>query len=314
MLFVYFLVGLYLLIKGADLLTDGTASLAAKYNLNQVVIGLTVVAFGTSAPELFVTLSAIFKNSNQILLGNLFGSSILNVFLILGCSSILGIINVHKRLIKLELPFTLMVCFLLLIGVNDNFFNSGLVNQISMSDGLVLLGLFIYFIWSLFSYKQGFFEEKPNFVEYSNLKTYSYVFLGILFLLLGSFQVVDSGIQISEMFGLNQTIVGALFISLGTSLPEIVTSFTAFKKKNNELMIGNIVGSNIFNLLFILGLAALFQPVNYTQDLNLHLYTMIFAQFILLLTLFVSKEKILSRMTGFIFVALYFLYLFLNFI
>ena len=312
--FIYFAVGLYFLIKGADLLTDGAASLASQYNLNHVIVGLTIMAFGTSAPELFVTISSIIKGSSEILLGNIFGSSVLNVFLVLGLASILGIVNVHKRLVKLEIPFSLLVCLLLFFGLNDSLFNPISVNQLGVYDGLILLSLFSFFMWTIFNYKEGFFEHKPVFISLSKSKTFIYLFLGLIFLMFGSFQVVDSGLKISDSFGLSQTLIGALFISLGTSLPEIVTSFSAFKKKNNELMIGNIVGSNLFNLLFVLGIASVFSPITYDSTFDLHLYTMIFAQLILFVSLFFNRKKILSKYTGFLFVIFYITYLFLNFV
>jgi len=208
----------------------------------------------------------------------------------------------------------LLVCVLLFFGLNDSLFNPVSVNQLGVYDGFILLSLFGFFMWTIFNYKEGFFEDKPAFISLSKTKTLAYMFFGLIFLMFGSFQVVDSGLKISESFGLSQTLIGALFISLGTSLPEIVTSFSAFKKKNNELMIGNIVGSNLFNLLFILGIASVFSPITYISKFDLHLYAMIFAQLVLFISLFFSRKKILSKYTGFVFVLFYILYLFFNFI
>ena len=301
MIFVYFLVGLYFLIKGADLLTDGAASLAGRFNLNQVIIGLTVIAFGTSAPELFVSITSVLNNSSGILFGNIFGSVIINISLVLGLASIFGIVDVHKRLVKLELPFTLLLSFFLFLALNDSFFGSNLVNQLDKFDGLILLSLFAFFVWTLFNYKEGLFEEKPEFILLSKLKTFLYILFGFLFLIFGSHQVVSNGLEISRVFGLNQTLIGALLISLGTSLPEIVTSFTAFKKNNHELMIGNIVGSNIFNLLLVLGISSTLKPIEYLPSVTFHFYAMVLVQVLLFVFLFFRKDKKLTKSLGFMF-------------
>jgi len=313
MIFIYFLVGLYFLIKGADLLTDGAASLAGRFNLNQVIIGLTVIAFGTSAPELFVSISSVLNNSSGILFGNIFGSVIINISLVLGLASIFGIVDVHKRLVKLELPFTLLVSFFLFLALNDSFFGSNLVNQLDKFDGLILLSLFAFFVWTLFNYKESLFEEKPEFILLSKLKTFLYILFGFLFLIFGSQQVVSNGLEISRVFGLNQTLIGALLISLGTSLPEIVTSFTAFKKNNHELMIGNIVGSNIFNLLLVLGISSTLKPIEYLPSVTFHFHAMVLVQILLFIFLFLRKDKNLTKSLGFIFLIFYVLYFFLNF-
>ncbi|MBI96326.1 sodium:proton exchanger [bacterium] len=313
MFFIYFLVGLYFLIKGADLLTDGAAALAGRFNLNQVIIGLTVIAFGTSAPELFVSISSVLNNSSGILFGNIFGSVIINISLVLGLASIFGIVDVHKRLVKLELPFTLLVSFFLFLALNDSFFGSNLVNQLDKFDGLILLSLFAFFVWTLFSYKEGLFEEKPDFILLSKLKTFLYILFGFLFLIFGSHQVVSNGLEISRIFGLNQTLIGALLISLGTSLPEIVTSFTAFKKNNHELMIGNVVGSNIFNLLLVLGISSTLKPIEYLPSVAFHFHAMVLVQVLLFVFLFFRKDKNLTKSLGFIFLIFYLLYFFLNF-
>ena len=313
MIFIYFAVGLYFLIKGADLLTDGAASLASRFNLNQVIIGLTVIAFGTSAPELFVSISSVLNNSSGILFGNIFGSVIINISLVLGLASIFGIVDVHKRLVKLELPFTLLVSFFLFLALNDSFFGSNLVNQLDKFDGLILLSLFAFFVWTLFNYKEGFFEEKPEFILLSKLKTFIYILFGFLFLIFGSHQVVSNGLELSRIFGLNQTLIGALLISLGTSLPEIVTSFTAFKKNNHELMIGNVVGSNIFNLLLVLGISSSLKPIEYLPSVAYHFYSMVLVQILLFVFLFFRKDKNLTKSLGFLFLIFYLLYFFLNF-
>jgi len=314
MLYIYFGVGLYFLIKGADLLVDGAASLANRFKLNQVIIGLTIMAFGTSAPELFVSLTSVVQGVNNIAYANIFGSSVVNIFLVLGLASVFRKIYVNSRLMKLELPFTLLVSILLFFALNDNFLSSSLstVSELSRYDGLVLLAFFGFFIWTLFNYKEGFFEHKPEFETYSASKTYVLIFFGFLALLFGSYQVVESAKEIASLWGVSDVVIGALMISLGTSLPEIVTSLTAYKKQNHDLMLGGVVGSNLFNILFILGIASVVKPLAYDSALNFHFYTMLFSNFLILLVLYVGRRNVIAKATGIMFVILYILYVVLS--
>jgi len=312
MFFIYFIVGFYFLLKGADLLVDGSSSLAARFKLNQVIIGLTIMAFGTSAPEFFVSLISVFKGSDSVALSNIFGSTVVNVFLVLGLAASFKMLEVNKRIMKLELPYTIVVSIILFFALNDSIVDPLAINTLDRYDGMILLTFFGFFIWTLFNYKEGFFESKNSYNELTPFKTYSFIVFGFLFLSFGSYQVVESGLLIAEFFGLGEAIIGALFISLGTSLPEIITSLTAYKKQNHELMVGNIVGSNLFNLLFILGTVSILNPISYDSSINFYLYYMLFAKFFILIFLFFNKAKVISRQVGVIFVLCYLSFLFLS--
>lgn len=313
-------VGFVLLIKGADWFVDGAAGIADKMHIPQLIIGLTIVAMGTSAPEAAISISASIQGNADIAIGNVVGSNILNVLIILGITSIITPLAVQKSTIKYEIPFVIIVTIILgLLGLFDN--------TVGLLDGILLWILFIaYLAYLLIMTKKGrvqadesekIEEAAKNTEDNENKrpkKTWQLILLvivGIVLVVLGSNITVDAATKIATMFGISERFIGLTIVALGTSLPELVTSITAAIKKNADIAIGNIVGSNLFNILFVIGTSALITPVAYQSEFLID--SIICVVILILLLLFVlNKDKQLKRWAGVIMLlcyAGYFVYL-----
>ena len=289
---VLLVVGFVMLIKGADWFVDGAASLAGKFGIPQLVIGLTIVAMGTSAPEAAVSISAALQNNAGITIGNVVGSNILNVFVILGLASIIIPIAVKKSTIKYEIPFTIFVTGILaVLGLWDN--------QISRLEGGILWGLFILYLGYLFwMTKKGDAEVEESDSKLDKIwKMIVFIFIGGGLIVWGSDVTVDAATSIAKYFNMSDQLIGLTIVALGTSLPELITSVTAAKKGNADIAIGNIVGSNIFNILFVVGTTALITPVVYAQSFLVDSIVAVVAM-VLLLLLVLNKDKKLKRWGG----------------
>lgn len=262
------IVGFVLLIKGADIFVEGASSTARNFNVSKVVIGLTIVAFGTSAPELAISIKSMVGGNGEMLLGNVIGSNIVNTLLILGVSSLLCNMKVSGNTVRKEIPITLMLTLLMIILFIDNLFDPSMTNMISQSDGFVLLLFFMIFIYYLFSVIRNKTEaDDPNTLEdnpsYPLHQSLLYTLIGLVGIILGSNFVVDSASFIASSLGVTERMIGLTIVAIGTSLPELVTSIMAARKKEPGLIIGNIVGSNIFNIGIVLGLpVALFGGIS----------------------------------------------------
>ena len=253
--FILLIVGFVVLIKGADFFVDGASNLARNFRVSKMLVGLTIVAFGTSAPELAVSIKSMISGSGEIVLGNVIGSNILNILLILGCSALVHDLTVKNNTVKKELPITLLLTTLLIVLMSDKLL-SNQVNLIDRGDGITLILFFLVFVYYLFSMVRNKKDNNPDNDEeiYKLPKSIIYTILGLIAIILGSNFVVDSASYIARELGVSERIIGLTIIALGTSLPELVTSVTATKKGEYDIAIGNVVGSNIFNIGLVLGI------------------------------------------------------------
>ena len=242
-----------MLIKGADIMVDGASGIAENFKVPKMLIGLTIVAFGTSAPELAVSIKSILIGSGDIVLGNVIGSNILNILLILGCSSLVHNLTVKNNTVKKELPITMLITTLFAVLLSDSIFDKGVVNTFTRADGIVVLLFFSVFIYYLISMSRNKAEVDSSEIL-SLPKSFLFTIIGIVGIVLGSNFVVDSATKIAAIMGVSERMIALTIIALGTSLPELVTSITATKKGEYDIAIGNVVGSNIFNIGVVIGI------------------------------------------------------------
>ncbi len=292
--FVMLVIGFVLLVKGADFFVDGASSIAARYGIPQLVIGLTIVAMGTSFPEAAVSITAAFKGSAGITIGNVVGSNILNVAVILGLASVIVPIQIKQSTIKRELPFSMLITILLVLF--------GLNGKISRFDGVLLWIAFLCYLYYVYQMSKNA-QEQEDIKELSLPKSLIFVAIGLAFILFGSDLAVDGACQIARTFGMSERFIGLTIVALGTSLPELVTSVSAAKKGNADIAIGNIVGSNIFNFLFVVGTSALIIPVPFQSRFivdGLMAFVVLFV-----LWLCVRKKRILERKHGLFLLGIY---------
>jgi len=257
------IIGFVILIKGADVFVDGASSIAGNFKVSKMLIGLTIVAFGTSAPELAVSIKSMISGNQDIVFGNVIGSNILNILLILGTSALFHSLTVKNNTVKKELPITMLITTLFVVLMSDNIFDKGMVNSFTRSDGFVLLLFFLVFIYYLISMARHKIDEDSDEVYMSLGKAFLFTIGGIVAIVLGSNFVVDSASKIASMLGVSEKMISLTIIALGTSLPELVTSVTATRKGEYDIAIGNVVGSNIFNIGSVIGIpTAIFGGVN----------------------------------------------------
>lgn len=295
------LVGFLALIKGADYFVDGAASIASLLKIPSVVVGLTIVAFGTSAPEAAVSITAALNHSNAIAISNVIGSNIFNLIVVLGMTAIITIVPVPRSIMRKEFPFLIAVSFLMAL-----FIFTG--NSLTRLEGIIFLILIIaYVIWLIkdsLSKRASIEVEKPMFSLPMSLVL---IVIGIFGIIFGGDLVVNNAKAIALTLGLSEKLVGLTIVSIGTSLPELVTSLVAAKKGNVDIAVGNVVGSNIFNILFILGLSATITPIPVEFALMFDLVIMLIAT---LLCFFVAKRNgKLGKKEGIIFLLLFISYL-----
>ena len=296
-------VGFVLLVKGADWFVDGAAALAGKLGIPQLVIGLTIVAMGTSLPEAAVSITSALHGSTGITVGNVVGSNIMNILVILGTSAVITNVRIQKSTLKYELPFMLLITVAFLVmGM--------LGGEFTRLDGVILLGfMIVYLIYLLNLAKKGT-EEEEEFKDMPIWKCVVGIVLGAVMIVGGSNLVVDGASDIASAMGISDRIIGLTIVAFGTSLPELVTSVSAAKKGNAVIAIGNIVGSNIFNILFVLGATALICPVPFASQFLIDSLVAIGAG--LLLWFGTMKHKELRRPVGIVMLvcyAAYFVYL-----
>lgn len=296
---VLLVVGFVLLMKGADWFVDGAASIADKLGIPQLVVGLTIVAMGTSLPEAAVSIAAATKGSAEITIGNVMGSNILNILLILGLTSVVYAIPVQKSTIRYELPFLFLITAALAgMGLMNN--------QVTRLEGVILWGfMVIYLIYLLRMAKNGeeqAEEEKPEKPKPVWLLL-GMVVLGAVMIVFGSDLTVDSATNLARAFGMSERMIGLTIIAFGTSLPELVTSVTAAMKGKTDIAMGNIVGSNIFNILFVVGTTALITPVVYAPTFLLD--TIVALAAVVVLFLCVLRDRKLGRLEGVLMLVMY---------
>uniref|UniRef100_UPI004056C0CE calcium/sodium antiporter n=1 Tax=Acetatifactor sp. TaxID=1872090 RepID=UPI004056C0CE len=303
---VLLVIGFVMLVKGADWFVEGASKLADKFGIPQLVIGLTIVAMGTSLPEAAVSISAALKGSAEITIGNVVGSNIMNVFVILGITSVICAIAVQKSTIMYEIPFTIGITVLLaVLGLTDN--------TVGRFDGVILWAFMIlYLLYLLKMAKKGAVTEEmqEDDKDAPIWKLLLLIIIGAVLIVLGSNVAVDAATALAQIFGMSERLIGLTIVALGTSLPELVTSATAAVKGKADIAVGNIVGSNIFNILFVVGTSALITPVVYSSSFLVDTIAAVAAMVILLLCVF--KNKKLSRSGGIILLlgyVVYFIYL-----
>jgi len=307
LVYIFFTLGLIFLIKGADFLVDGASSIARRLNISDLVIGLTVVAFGTSTPELFVNIVASIKGNTDIAIGNVVGSNIANVFLILGVSSIIYPLAVTRGTVWKEIPFSLLAAIVLFITANDQLLDGSQLSVLTRIDGLIFLSFFIIFIYytcSIATPIEGM-EAQVTAKQSGWLRSSLYVILGLAGLTLGGKWIVDGAVVLATKFGLSESLVGLTIVAVGTSLPELATSAVAAYKHNADIAVGNVVGSNIFNIFFVLGISAGIKPLPFQPRSNLDIGVVVISSLLLFLFMFTGKKRSLDRWEGLIFLICY---------
>lgn len=297
---ILLVLGFVLLIKGADYFVAGASSMATRMCIPPIIIGLTVVAMGTSAPEAAVSISSAMHGSNAIAIGNIFGSNIANVFLILGLSAMITPLIVQKNTIRFEIPFVGLIT-VLLCWMGMTF------GMISRAGAGFLLGLFVLFLGYLFIVSRGTTCDIDCDKAMGTVKIAAYILLGLLALVLGSNITVSAACSIARFIGVSERVIGLTIVAIGTSLPELVTSVIAARKGQSDIAIGNIVGSNIFNILFVLGIAGIILPIPFAKEFIFDGIVATLATILLLV--FTLPSKRLSRFPGVLFVLIYMVYL-----
>ncbi len=304
--YVLFIIGFVILIKGADLLVDGAASVAKKFNISSIVIGLTIVAFGTSAPEFVVNIFASVKGNSEIAIGNILGSNIANIFLILGVAAVIHPIVAKENTAWKEIPLSLLAAILIGVLANDVLIDGGTFSGLTRIDGIVFLSFFIIFMYYTFGISKVTGDEENIEIKLlSSGKAAIFILGGLTGLIVGGKWIVDGAVKIAELFDVSQSLIGLTVVAIGTSLPELATSAVAAYKKQADIAIGNVIGSNIFNTFWILGVSAVIRPLPFLRDSNPDILMSIFASALLFAILFIGKRHIVERWQGYLMIAIY---------
>ncbi len=304
------IIGFLPLIFGARLLVDGASSVATRFNVPNIVIGLTIVAFGTSAPELVVNLIAAINQNSSLVLGNVLGSNIFNILGIIGIAALIYPLQVKSRTTWIEIPLSFLAAVVLLVIAHKQLIDGTPFNSIVRTDGIVLLLFFSIFIaYSFHSISSDSTPEKVEVHKFSTLHSVLYILIGLGLLIVGGRVIVQSAVRFAQRIGLPERIIALTIVSIGTSLPELATSAVAAFKKNVDIAIGNIVGSNIFNVFFILGLSAVVYPVKVTTSSALDLLVHTGTAVLLFAVIFIGKGRKVDRWEGAIFIGLYIAYI-----
>jgi cation:H+ antiporter len=310
MTYLLFFIGFVALIKGADLLVSGASSAAKRLGVSSLVIGLTVVAFGTSAPELMVNLLASYQGNTDIAIGNIIGSNIANIFLILGISAMIYPLAVGRGTVWKEIPFALLAILLVAVMANDQWLDGAATSAITRTDGLALIGFFIVFLYYIFGIAtQSSGGESEEVVMYSWVRSSIMMILGLTGLVIGGKWIVDGAVAFATSLGVSEALIGLTIVAIGTSLPELATSAVAAYRKNVDIAVGNIVGSNIFNVFWILGLSSIIAPLPFNPSLSIDIFVAVGATILLFLALFVGRRHQIERWQGGLFVFGYVLYM-----
>lgn len=299
---IYFLlvVGFLLLIKGADLFVEGSASLAHIWKVPSLIVGLTIVAMGTSAPEASVSITAGLSGSNEIAIGNIVGSNIFNGMIVVGVCAMMGAFSVDRKLLKRDIPVSLGAALLLVIMMMDF--------TLSRVEGMILVILMVaYIIWTIKDALAARKNEPDQEVSYSISKSVIFIMIGLAMIILGGNLVVENASAIASIFGVSQNLIALTIVAIGTSLPELVTSITAARKGEHGLALGNAIGSNIFNILFILGFSVVLSPIKVVMESFYD--SVILIGISIILFLFSATRKNFSKKEGFICVMVYLAYM-----
>ncbi len=298
---IFIIIGFVLLMKGADFLVDGASAIASKFGIPQIIIGLTVVAIGTSMPELMVSASAALSGFSDLSIGNVVGSNIANILLILGTCAIINNLEFKHSTAKVESPFMIFVTILLFVMANMS--NEHIITRI---NGLILLTLCIlYLAYNVYMAKKAKEIKQDKEDSMSITLAIIYVICGIAALKFGGDFVVDNATSLAKTIGISEKLIGVTIVSVATSLPELVTSITATRKGTVDIAIGNIIGSNIFNIVLILGVSSIISPIHYAVSYNFDLMYLIVVSILFGIIPFIKKRYQMVRYQGIIFVLLY---------
>ena len=299
---ILIIVGFALLFVGADFLVDGASGIAKKFHIPEIIIGLTIVSIGTSMPELFVSITSAIDGYSDMALGNVIGSNLCNLLLILGLSSLIKPVDFQEETRKYEIPMCLLFTIILMIFSNTS-------GGISRIEAVILLVLFVLFIaYTIYMGKKKS-KEDSKVVEEKNknktIKNIILIILGIVGLKFGGDFVVNNAVNIAKMFNISEKVISLTILAIGTSLPELVTSVTAAIKGNSDIAIGNIIGSNIFNILLILGVSSVIKPITFNSSYNMDLSILCISTVILALFPIIPPKNKMSRVNGLIYVLMY---------
>lgn len=300
------LLGFIIIIKGSDMLVDGSVNLAKFLKIPTLVIGLTIVAIATGVPEIAISISSSLKGSNGLLLGNLLGSNIFNILFILGLIAIIKSLHIKKEIILKNYAFALLSCLVLFIISYDIYFGDSLVNVITRTEGILLLcfaGIFLYSTVLEATLDKNIKVEKGKF----SFKDILYIIVGIVLIGLSAEVIVNSAVNISKWLGIGEDLIGLTIIAVGTNLPELVTSIVAVRKGEVDIAIGNLVGTNIYNIFLILGLAATINPIVISSNAFIDIIVLAITSFIVYI--FIQHKKDINRKEGIIMILLYIIYI-----
>lgn len=302
---LFLILSLALVVFSADLLVSGASSIAKKTGISSFVIGLTVVAFGTSAPELAVNVFSSIRGESAIAFGNVAGSNIFNILVILGIASIIHPLSTGKGTVWREIPIALAAALSVLLF---SFSGIGGYRTIGRLEGIIMLSLFIIFIFSAFR-KERSYSDSCSIKLLSNMKTVFYVISGLAGLFLGGRFVVHNAVNIAQILNIDERIISLTIVAAGTSLPELATSVVAAVKKADDIAVGNIVGSNIFNVFFILALSSIIRPIQISDKMMIDISVMILSSLILFIAMFTGRKRVIDRFEGIIMLIMYMVYL-----
>lgn len=304
------LAGLAILIKGADLLVEGGSSLARRMRVSELTIGLTIVAFGTSMPELTVNVINSTAGRNEAVLGNVIGSNIFNLLFILGVAGLMYPLTVQRTSVRYEVPLSMIAAIAVWLLANDGRIHGASENQISRSDSLILLSGFIFFLYYIIRTMRPDITTKGEDVGKVLNKWLSVgmVLLGVGLLVGGGYLVTENAVALAEQLGLSEKLIGLTILAIGTSLPELSTSVVAAYRKNTDIAIGNVIGSNILNIFFVTGVSVLIHPISYPIVLNEDLMVLIGGSALLLVFMFTLGRSKLDRWEAAVFLVAYLAY------
>jgi cation:H+ antiporter len=301
--------GFAVLIFGANFLVSGASSLAKRFNISELAIGLTVVAFGTSTPELIVSGISSVQGHNEVAFGNVIGSNVFNLFFILGVAGTVYPIVVQSNTVWKEIPYSLFAAILLFVLVNDVLFFNSDSNVLSLLDGGILLVFFVAFLTYVFLSMKSEEGGGENPIQVYGLpKTIIMIIGGLAGLIAGGKFVVDSSVAIAQGYGVSEKLIGLTIVATGTSLPELATSTVAAFKKRSDIAIGNVVGSNIFNIFFILSICSLITPIPYNKAMNFDIYVLVIGTGLLFITMFSGGKRKIDRWEAVILLLAYIVY------
>lgn len=307
--YILFALGFVFLIKGADYLVEGSSALAKRIGVSDLVIGLTLVSFGTSAPELVVNIFASIKGASDVGFGNVLGSNIANLLLILGVSATIATLSIHKSSIWKAIPLSFVAILVVFFLANDALIDGMDFSVLTRSDGLILMIFFAIFMYYTFDLAKS---EKDNGIHIHKFSIPVSVFMtfgGLVALAFGGRWVVDGAVVIARNIGITESLIGLTIVALGTSLPELATSAIAAYKGKSDIAIGNVVGSNIFNIFWVLGLSAVIRPMSFNPMINTDIMILLIATFLLFIFAFIGKKYIMGKPEGILFLFGYVAYI-----